>query len=141
MARRSAGQTIYHLLFTIHPLNNPRFVAELLGELRGPALRVAVAEELCLLLLEREVDALDRLELALAGGDGGLHFANLLLLRGHDALERGVANLADARLDGQQRRRLHRVPLIPAALQLALDAELFARPVDLDDDGRVRQAE
>ena len=75
-----------------------------------------------LLRLLGEVEADD----LLAGGDrpaGGSTPADLLLLRRHDALERGVAQLVDAALDGQQRRQRHRHPLEPAALELALHAQ------------------
>src|SRR5947209_4240783 len=122
---RSLLATDYCLLLS----NHSRLGAQLFGELRGPALRVAVAEELRLLLFEREVDALDALELARARERfrRRLDFTNLFLLRRHDALQRRVANLADAGLDREHARSLHRVPLVPSALKLPLDAQLLAR--------------
>ena len=68
--------------------------------------------------------------------------ANLLLLGRHDALQRGVAQLVDAALDGQQRRQRHRDVLEPAAFELALRrAGVPSADLHLHDDRRVRHAE
>src|ERR1700749_1234305 len=124
-------------------LNHSRLRAQLLCELGRAPLRVAVAEELRLFLFEREVNSRHALKFARARERvcRWLDFANLLLLRRHDAFERSVANLADARLNREQAGRLHRVPLVPTALKLALDAQLLARIINLDDDCRVRESE
>ena len=55
----------------------------------------------------------------------GLH---LFLLRRHDALERRVAELVDAALNREHGRQRHRDPLEPAALELALHAQVTALP-------------
>jgi hypothetical protein len=65
-------------------------------------LGVAVAEKLRLLGLLWKID----FGHTLIGRSGrriacGLHLSNLFLLRGHDALQRRVTNLADARLNRQ----------------------------------------
>ena len=66
-------------------------------------------------------------------------FLNLFLLRRHDSLQRRIANLADARLNCQQCGLWHRVPLIPTAFQFALDAQLFASRINLNNNRGVRQ--
>src|ERR1019366_8094161 len=87
----------------------------------GGGFRRRAGENLRLLLVVREVDALQR--------DGVRHWfqmllrhdaADLLGLRLFYAHERGVAERADAGLDGQQSRHRHLDPLKPPVFQFAL---------------------
>ena len=69
----------------------------------------------------------------------GRDLANLLLLRRHDALQRGVAQLIDAALNSEQCRQRHLHPLEPAPLQLALHAHVRLLYLHVHDDRGVRQ--
>ena len=58
-----------------------------------------------------------------------------------DAHQGGIAQLADARLDGEQRRQRHFHVLEPAVLQLALHADAARALFHLHDDGGVRHGQ
>ena len=69
------------------------------------------------------------------------HLAQRLVLGLLDADQRGIAQLVDARLNGQHRGQRHLHILKEAALQLALHADAAVLGFDLHDDGGVRPAQ
>src|SRR5690349_2492283 len=100
-------------------LDDPRLIAERLDEIaRDIGGRAGQLARLFALFGDVEVDDL---EPRAGAARGGAHRPDLLLFRRHDALERGVAELIDAALDGEHRRQRHGDPLEPAAFQLTLD--------------------
>src|SRR5204863_1914839 len=85
--------------------DHSRLRAKFLRQLDRALLRIAAAEQLRLLGLLRQVDLFDLLMRWLIDKlRGRSNFLNLFLLGGHDALQRGVAHLADALLNGLERR-------------------------------------
>ena len=66
---------------------------------------------------------------------------DFFFLRGHDAFQRGVANLVDARLNGEHRGQRAFDVLKPAGFEFALELHSRSLHFDLHDDGGVRQVE
>ena len=69
--------------------------------------------------------------------DGG----NFFLFRRHDAFQRRVARLVDARLNRQHRRKRQLHPLKPSRFEFALQFQAALVHVNLHDDRGVRQAQ
>ena len=114
---------------------------KLLCEIGRTRLRIPISKHLRLLGLLRQVDLLDSLmRRPIDKLRRRRHFLYLFLLRRHDAFQRRVANLANARLDRQQGRQRHLVPLIPTTLELSLHAQLVSRSIEFDYDRRMRQS-
>src|SRR6185369_12162732 len=57
-------------------------------------------------------------------------YLDLFLLGRHDALERRVAELVNAALNGDERRHRQTNPLKPSSFELALHAERIARDLE-----------
>ncbi len=95
------------------------------------------SNQLRLLGALRQIDPLDgscgRRSNAQFGRGEPLHLFGLGLL---DAHQRGVAQLVDAGLNGEQRRQRHLDMLKPAVFQLALHANAAVAFFHLHDDGR-----
>src|SRR5262245_38259913 len=107
-------------------LKHSRFVLQFLDQLRR-VLRWRAFDDSRLFGFHRQVGGAERQlrrELGRVDAErGGVELFDLLLLRGHDPFERGVAQRVDARLNSQHRRRGHADPLKVSALKFAFDAD------------------
>src|SRR5258707_568481 len=120
-------------------LQYPRFELEFFDQLGRGFLR-RTSEEFRFLGFGGDVDFLDFLRGFDADAEGFAgESGNLFFLCGHDAFERGVADLVDARLDGEYRGKRALYPLEPPGFELAFELHFRVLHVNLHDERGVRQ--